>query len=240
MPRYLVPAADAAIALDLSQQIELGDISRAEAFNLLTEHHGFEAYTANAYINCYRHLRAGTGWKATISIVALRTMLELVASKGDEALYLALQAAHAHVEYFAARGNNRVGLRALLREYRTQLASNADMMPGAEVLADQERRAASDDPAARRARLARASGKPRTVMRLIRDYLRNPDVIAEVLMRAGGVCDVCQSPAPFDRRTDGSPYLEVHHKIRLADGGDDTVDNAIALCPNCHRHQHYG
>jgi len=34
--------------------------------------------------------------------------------------------------------------------------------------------------------------------------------------------------------------LEVHHKVPLAEGGDDTVENAIALCPNCHRHAHYG
>ena len=240
MPRYLVPAADAAIALDLSQQIEAGNISRADAFNRLTRQHGFEAYTANAYLNCYRNMRAGTGWKATISMGALRTMLELVASKGDDALYLALQAAHAHVEYFAERGNNLVGLRALLSEYRTRLASNAELMPGPGVLADQVRKAAADDPAARQARLAKASAKPRTVMRLLRDYLRNPDVVAEVLVRAGGLCEVCGNPAPFRRRADSSPYLEVHHKIRLADGGDDTVENAIALCPNCHRQQHYG
>jgi 5-methylcytosine-specific restriction protein A len=34
--------------------------------------------------------------------------------------------------------------------------------------------------------------------------------------------------------------LEVHHKIRLADGGFDTVENAIAVCPNCHRQCHHG
>ncbi|MFM0350878.1 HNH endonuclease [Paraburkholderia sp. RL17-347-BIC-D] len=26
----------------------------------------------------------------------------------------------------------------------------------------------------------------------------------------------------------------------LAQGGPDTVANAIALCPNCHRERHYG
>ena len=26
----------------------------------------------------------------------------------------------------------------------------------------------------------------------------------------------------------------------LLEGGPDTVENAIALCPNCHRKQHYG
>ena len=71
-------------------------------------------------------------------------------------------------------------------------------------------------------------------------FKRNPDVIAEVLVRANGVCEKCKKPAPFIRRSDGSPYLEVHHIIRLTDGGEDAVDNAIAVCPNCHREVHSG
>jgi 5-methylcytosine-specific restriction protein A len=26
----------------------------------------------------------------------------------------------------------------------------------------------------------------------------------------------------------------------LASDGDDTVENAVALCPNCHRRAHFG
>ncbi|MFV3370974.1 HNH endonuclease [Pseudomonas sp. NY15435] len=40
--------------------------------------------------------------------------------------------------------------------------------------------------------------------------------------------------------TDGKPYPEVRHVVRLADGGEDTVENAIAICPNCHRLRHFG
>jgi len=47
-------------------------------------------------------------------------------------------------------------------------------------------------------------------------------------------------PAPFLRKKDQSPYLEVHHMIQLADGGEDTTENAVALCPNCHRQLHFG
>jgi 5-methylcytosine-specific restriction endonuclease McrA len=73
-----------------------------------------------------------------------------------------------------------------------------------------------------------------------RVYRRNADVIAEVLIRANGVCERCRKNAPFNRASDGTPYLEVHHLIRLADGGEDTVGNAIAVCPNCHRELHFG
>jgi hypothetical protein len=81
---------------------------------------------------------------------------------------------------------------------------------------------------------------PEKIERKIFDFIRNPNVVAEVLERASGVCEECSNPAPFIKASDGTPYLEVHHKIRLADGGDDTVDNAIAVCPNCHRKLHYG
>ena len=72
------------------------------------------------------------------------------------------------------------------------------------------------------------------------EFKRNPDVVAESLYRANGKCEKCRKPAPFLRKTDGTPYLEVHHKIMLADGGEDTLDNVLAICANCHRELHFG
>jgi 5-methylcytosine-specific restriction protein A len=71
-------------------------------------------------------------------------------------------------------------------------------------------------------------------------FVRNPDVVAEVRIRANGKCEVCKKAAPFLRRSDGTHYLEVHHVKQLANDGDDTVENALAVCPNCHREKHYG
>lgn len=45
---------------------------------------------------------------------------------------------------------------------------------------------------------------------------------------------MCDLPAPFKDKK-GRPYLESHHVIWLADDGADTIENAVALCPNCHR-----
>ena len=92
----------------------------------------------------------------------------------------------------------------------------------------------------RKKRLEIAPKKPRTRKVTISEFIRNPDVVAEVLERAGGVCEECKGDAPFLRASDQTPYLEVHHRRRLADGGDDCVENALALCPNCHRRSHYG
>lgn len=98
----------------------------------------------------------------------------------------------------------------------------------------------SKDSNERQRRLVTAPKLPPRVETVSVSFMRNADVIAEVLTRAAGKCEDCNSPAPFRRSSDGTPYLEVHHKIRLADNGEDTVENAIAICPNCHRRAHYG
>lgn len=92
----------------------------------------------------------------------------------------------------------------------------------------------------RLARLATAATQPvkRVVSTVV--YNRNPDVVAEALYRAKGQCEGCLKPAPFNRKTDDTPYLEVHHIKPLAEGGDDTLENTKALCPNCHRKAHHG
>jgi hypothetical protein len=95
------------------------------------------------------------------------------------------------------------------------------------------------DQSARMRRLETANEMPACIQVISRVYVRNSDVVAEVLFRANGICGRCKNKAPF-HTADGRPYLEVHHKIRLADKGPDTVQNAIALCPNCHRELHYG
>lgn len=70
-------------------------------------------------------------------------------------------------------------------------------------------------------------------------FIRDPNIIAWVLVNAKGHCESCKTPAPF-LREDGEPYLEVHHVRPLGEGGPDSVDNTIAVCPGCHRRFHHG
>ena len=69
--------------------------------------------------------------------------------------------------------------------------------------------------------------------------IRDPEVHAWILYNSKWICECCNKPSPFFK-IDGKGYLEVHHLKRLADGGSDTIENAIAVCPNCHRELHYG
>ncbi|MDO7849688.1 HNH endonuclease [Hymenobacter sp. M29] len=81
--------------------------------------------------------------------------------------------------------------------------------------------------------------RPTRITATVESFVRDSSVKAWVLMVADGHCENCGQPAPFVQE-DGTPFLEVHHVKPLADGGSDTVTNAVAICPNCHRRFHYG
>lgn len=70
------------------------------------------------------------------------------------------------------------------------------------------------------------------------EFVRNPNVRRRALLRANGVCEWCAQPG--FAMTDGRIFLETHHVIPLAEGGPDTEDNVVALCPNHHREVHHG
>ena len=94
---------------------------------------------------------------------------------------------------------------------------------------------------AKRKNLSKPQGnrRPTVTSSAITQYQRDAAVKAWVLQQANGKCESCGQPAPFNG-SDGQPFLEVHHVRQLADSGPDTVTNAVALCPNCHREAHYG
>ena len=69
-------------------------------------------------------------------------------------------------------------------------------------------------------------------------YYRDPDIIAYAKKRASGYCECCDKTAPF-KNSDNSPFLETHHLVPLAYGGNDLIDNVCAVCPICHRMLHY-
>ncbi|NFD04988.1 HNH endonuclease [Clostridium botulinum] len=89
-------------------------------------------------------------------------------------------------------------------------------------------------------RLKKSSKKPQKINVISLNFKRNPDVVVEVLKRANGICEYCKKQAPFIRKSDNTPYLEVHHIVPLSEEGEDTVENTVALCPNCHRKVHFG
>ena len=97
-----------------------------------------------------------------------------------------------------------------------------------------------DSDTLRNVRLEKAPKYPTRIQTVSFSFKRNPDVVAAVLSRSNGVCEFCNRQAPFFKSSDNSGYLEIHHLKPLSEGGEDTVFNAAALCPNCHREAHFG
>lgn len=71
-------------------------------------------------------------------------------------------------------------------------------------------------------------------------FIRNPYIVEQAKRTADSKCQDCGNPAPFIKKGTNEPYLEVHHILPLSQGGKDTIENVVALCPNCHRKRHHG
>ncbi len=69
-------------------------------------------------------------------------------------------------------------------------------------------------------------------------YERNPKIAELAKRMANGKCRLCGKRGPF-KDSFGRPFLETHHVKWLSKGGKDSIDNIVALCPNCHRKMHY-
>ncbi len=208
----------------------------------LHQQHGLNLNTARDLINQYRSLVRGTEFKRSLSSMALDHYLKSILNdKGRGTAENAIAATWLHIVYYEATAKTSMSkLRRCVEDFQTTLAGAVSASIYDAKLAAAVVRARKDGATDRKLRLAAAPKMPRTEVTTSRVFIRNADVIAEVLELAAGICGSCHTAAPFPRRSDRTPYLEVHHKVQLSAGGEDTVANAIALCPNCHRRQHYG
>lgn len=148
----------------------------------------------------------------------------------------------------AKHGNRVRSIRIFFR--LPGIRMTASLLDVVQALAGDEDQAATIDPQVleRRARRLKLRGTmkrpdgnlapPRVSFGSTERHMRLPSVVAYVLHRGAGRCELCGC-APFITDV-GEAYLEVHHVVRLADGGADTPWNAVALCPNCHREMHFG
>ncbi|MDB0574060.1 HNH endonuclease [Ralstonia solanacearum] len=230
-------------SFDVAKQVYRGELTASAGATQLAREHGININSATALIRDYRHLRNGECYRRTLSTPAADVFLHRIFTEdGAEALASAIAAVWAHIAYYERTRKTTVhALRNVVSRHEEQLRRRRESTTLAQICARFEREIAtalSDTAEARRRRLALAPRKPATITVTTEVFVRNPDVVAEVLDRADGKCEICHSDAPFLRR-DGRPYLEVHHVVQLADGGDDTTENAVAVCPNCHRRAHY-
>jgi len=219
-----------------------GSCTFEQAAVRLHHDHNLNINSARDFLVQYRCMLTGEVYKRTQSSLALSYFLpKILETRGRVAAENAVAATWKHIAYYEQIEKTRLNkLRQVLISFEASLPGALSQQVYASKFEAAVGEAQQDSSAARQARLANATKKPEQVHATCIVYRRNKDVVAEVLLRANGTCEVCGKAAPFKRRADNSPYLEVHHNVQLAHGGDDTVENALAACPNCHRQAHCG
>lgn len=231
-----------AAAFDIARDIFDKKLPKARGVQTLQEDHGMNAVSAGDLIEIFRSMMTGKVFQRTLSIDGTRHFLQRIEQERPSHLPDAVASNVMHLDYYErlSTGHPQPSKRRLINEWVERLSEPRNLNEWETAFWKSVDSALADSPNARRARLQKAAKLPKKIQIVTEAYVRNPDVVAEALHRARGQCGRCKQPAPFSREKDGSPYLEVHHIQRLKDGGEDTVENAIALCPNCHREQHFG
>ncbi len=208
----------------------------------LHEAHQLNIASARDYMYDFKCMMDGQVFHRAMSADAVDYFFNQIAAEfGLDALKNAVKATELHIIYYEGLGRTKLPkLRGVVEKHQQSLAQVTSYEDVEKHFQQQVVDSLKLQPNTRLQRLTNAATKPKQIQVTTTVFIRNPDVVAQVLHRANGICEACLQPAPFVKKSDGLPYLEVHHKIRLADGGDDSVENAIALCPNCHRKFHYG
>lgn len=73
---------------------------------------------------------------------------------------------------------------------------------------------------------------------LIETFARNRGWVVEAKNRFGAYC-MCSDCKNTFNKPDGKPYIEVHHIIPMADGGEDGLWNLAVLCAHHHKMAHF-
>ncbi|GAB7224776.1 hypothetical protein VoSk93_39950 [Vibrio owensii] len=226
------------VAFELGIQAHEQDISPSKLKHKLVNDYRMTSSSAHGYIETVSHLLAGHCYTRTINAQATEYYLEQIYQRyGAPALKPAVEAVRKHLDYYLSASNNpQHTIRKIYEKYAELCEQNFehDDLDKAVDIAKQD---SSED---RLLRLKSAPQEPVLIDARTKLYRRNPDVVAETLHRAQGICEACAKPAPFLRKKDNSHYLEVHHIKMLSTGGLDCIENTEALCPNCHRERHFG
>lgn len=227
---------------DIASRVFDHKITMETGANALQDVHGLNINSARDFINDYRLMLQGKVFQRAMSAPAIDYFLsKILQERGAVSHEAAISAVEKHIKYYEGiRKVNLNAMRTVLSRHKSHIAAPPLLSAHEASFNAAVQKSLADSPARRQARLKDAAKKPIKVTVVTEAYVRNPDVVAEVLHRASGVCEGCHEPAPFKRKKDNSPYLEVHHKKQLSAGGEDTAENAEALCPNCHRNLHYG
>lgn len=228
-------------AEEIAREVYDKQLTITKGASLLAANHGVNINSARDFINDYKYMMQGKVFQRAMSAPAIDYFLTQIRDRrGAKYHALAVSAVDQHINYYEQIRNTKLRSMRLVVESHRKDSVPLPLSEHNASFDEAVQHSLMDAASKRKARLVDAPKIPTKIPVITYAFIRNPDVVAEVLLRAGGKCERCNQIAPFKRKKDLQPYLEVHHRVQLSKGGEDTVDNALALCPNCHRHLHFG
>lgn len=154
-------------------------------------------------------------------------------SKLDEATW---------TEFFSAT-TNAMDRERLDHEYRRLWAGTDRIDPPAQVAFETEEKRLSEKSVEELLAAYRKRPKNLTPLRrsqTVAAYDRDPMVVALRKKLSGSRCEVDGCTSLTFENDAGEQFVEVHHLIPLAQGGEDVMENTVAVCPTHHRYLHVG
>ena len=196
-----------------SGKVYLGSMSQADAKSRISSKTGMGDASAQMYIQAFLKMMEGEYFSRTINAYATEYYFENILSDyGSNVLLKALSSVKKHLEYYKGIGKSSLPtIHKIVEKYVDRVSKISTFEEIDKNFEEQVSKSIFESQNERKVRLSAASKSPTTVNVSVKVYIRNPDVVAEVLSRAQGVCERCSSPAPFRRAKDNTPYLEVHH-----------------------------
>jgi 5-methylcytosine-specific restriction enzyme A len=238
MPKKVIGPVEIGASYAVARDWLAGVMSRTDAVTKLHDDYGLNVASAGDMLQALKAIFHGETFTRSISAAAAEYFVSAIErDDGVDAAHKAIAAIEQHVAYYeGVQPSKMLKMRTALAKLKTALGSWTEFA----WFENEVAHFLALPVDARRSALPVAGHKPASKIMQVKVYKRSAAVVAEVLLRAGGACESCKSTAPFKRASNGEPYLEVHHIVQLSNDGDDTVANAIAVCPNCHRYHHFG
>jgi len=229
-------------AYQVSKDVFAKKIKRAEGIQLLSATYHVNKASAGDFINCFKCLMEGKIFQRAMSRSAMEYFLSNLTTDFPIASQKnALDALSKHIEYWESHyKTNALSMRRIANYYSEVIERNLTTDSIYQQLEQNVEESLKLTSTERLKKIKASNPIPKKISVSATVYQRNQHVVAERLNTANGICERCDKKAPFLRSKDKTPYLEVHHKKQLSQGGLDVLENTIALCPNCHRELHFG
>jgi 5-methylcytosine-specific restriction enzyme A len=183
-----ITTAQIEAAYSVAVKVDDGAITIEAGATQLRDQHGLNINSARDFIGNYRLMLRGQVFKRSLSAAALDYFpCGIARDRGPDATARAVSATWKHIAYYEGIEDTRSAkLRSVLEKFETSLSGPLPISIHESHFEAEVAQSLRDSATARRARLQKASKTPAVIVSTTRVYVRNPDVVAEVLDRSRG------------------------------------------------------